>query len=489
MIRAQRNLLALSTIWPRYGAVRSQPSWFAERDDFAHRKTCLLVLLLLNLPLVLSALSQPYVTLLAAVYLHLLFGVLVVAVWSAETETGQIRESLERLRMSQSEYKILNNMSAGIMLVRASDGMIIHVNPAFQRMFDYGSLQLTGKCIHTVPEFPCPRRSSEQARKIRKRLRQHGRWSGEIRYVRNDGRVLYVHAKYSTLELSAFGQLWLLTYEDVTERKRREEARRKLEERLRLAEKRESLDLLAGGVAHSLNNLLTVIGGHVELALRTLGRNSPVHENLDAITQAAEQAAKLSGQMLELSGHKPFAHEHVNVSDLVGGMAPWIETSISKKAMLNYDLASELPRVEGGVGHLRRLVTSLITNGSEALGDGRGLICVSTGVRELRKEDLLDACATDELREGPYVCLEVSDTGCGMDERTRKRIFDPYFSTKLTGRGLGLAAAFGIARAHHGSMIVRSEPDKWTSVTVLLPCAEPPLELSSPGAGKGATGS
>jgi CheY-like chemotaxis protein len=175
--------------------------------------------------------------------------------------------------------------------------------------------------------------------------------------------------------------------------------------------------------------------------------------------------------MLAYSGKGRFLVEELDLSDLVREMGRMMEVSISKKADVRYELATALPFVEADATQLRQVVMNLITNASEALGDGAGVIAVSTGQLECDRTYLELTHLDEGLREGRYVYLEVADTGCGMDEATRDRIFDPFFTTKFTGRGLGLAAVIGIARGHRGAIQVSSEQGKGSTFRILLPAA------------------
>jgi CheY-like chemotaxis protein len=149
-----------------------------------------------------------------------------------------------------------------------------------------------------------------------------------------------------------------------------------------------------------------------------------------------------------------------------------LEISVSKKATLRYFFAEDLPPVEADATQMRQVIVTLITNASEALGDESGVISVSTGCMECERADLAASYLDDNLPEGRYVYLEVSDTGCGMDAEMQTKIFDPFFTTKFLGRGLGLAAVLGIVRGHKGAIKVSSEPGRGTTFKILLPAME-----------------
>ncbi len=279
---------------------------------------------------------------------------------------------------------------------------------------------------------------------------------------------------------------------DITERKQAEEERRKFEAQIQQAQKLESLGVLAGGIAHDFNNLLTAILGNADLALSELSPVSPARENLEAIERTSRRAAELCKQMLAYSGKGRFVIRSVNLSEIVEEMTHLLEVSISKKAILKYNFADNLPSIKADPTQIRQIIMNLITNASEAIGDRSGVISISTGVTECDRAYLKGTYLDEELPEGLYVVLEVSDTGCGMDKDTLGGIFDPFFTTKFTGRGLGLAAVLGIVRGHDGAIKIHSEKGRGTTFRVLFPAtagleettaAEPTSEREWQGSG------
>jgi CheY-like chemotaxis protein len=218
--------------------------------------------------------------------------------------------------------------------------------------------------------------------------------------------------------------------------------------------------------------------GHADLALQHLSPHAPAHGNVKEIGKAALRATGLAKEMLAYSGRGSFVIEPVHLSSLVEEMARLLEASISKKAMLRFDLASGLPAFEGDATQIRQVIMNLITNASEALGGQSGAVSIATGAMVCDR-DFLDATGAafqsgldEPLPEGEYVYLEVVDTGCGMEPGTLERIFDPFFTTKMTGRGLGMAAALGIVRGHKGLMRVTTEAGKGTTFRILFPVSQ-----------------
>ncbi len=261
---------------------------------------------------------------------------------------------------------------------------------------------------------------------------------------------------------------------DITDRKRTEENQKKLEEKVHHTQKLESLGILAGGIAHDFNNLLMGILGNVDLAMDDLPTISKARQNLKGIETAGKRAAELCAQMLAYSGKGRFVVESLDLNSVVEEMSHLLKVSISKKAVLNYNLGSKLPAIEADGTQIRQVIMNLITNASDAIGEKSGLIGIATGATRCDRESLDLYSPIEKLPEGVYVYVEIADTGCGMDKKTREKIFDPFYTTKQQGRGLGLAAVIGIVRGHKGAISIYSEPGRGTTFKVLFPAVDQP---------------
>jgi len=299
----------------------------------------------------------------------------------------------------------------------------------------------------------------------------------ELYAQRKDGTEFPVEIGLNALESESEVAV-LVTLTDITERKQVEEESSRLERKLQQAQKLESLGVLAGGIAHDFNNILMSILGNADLALDVLSPHSPARANIEEIEIASKRAADLVKQMLAYSGKGKFVVEEIKLDEFVREMAHLLEVSISKKTILKYDFADNLPTFNGDATQIRQVIMNLITNASDAIGDKSGVIALSTGVMDCDEaylEVVGEVAITDvskQLSPGVYSYFEVSDTGCGMDTETIGKIFDPFYSTKFTGRGLGMSAVLGIVRGHKGAIKIYSEPDKGTSFKVLFPANE-----------------
>ncbi len=235
------------------------------------------------------------------------------------------------------------------------------------------------------------------------------------------------------------------------------------------AQRAEALGLLAGGIAHDFNNLLTSILGFASLARMRTPLDSPVSEWLGEIEAAARRAADLTQQLLAYSGKGHFVPETLDLSTVSEETAELLRSVLPGKVLLSYDLAREPVLVEADPAQIRQIVSNLLTNALEAVGGEEGAVGLRTAVARLTAEELESPWIEERLPEGDYAVLEVRDTGAGMDAPTLARIFDPFFSTKFIGRGLGLAAVLGIVRALRGSIRVSSRPGQGSTFRILLP--------------------
>ncbi|MBI5665792.1 MAG: PAS domain S-box protein [Nitrospirae bacterium] len=261
----------------------------------------------------------------------------------------------------------------------------------------------------------------------------------------------------------------LMITQDITERKKAEEQRLELERQLLHSQKLESIGVLAGGVAHDFNNLLMAVLGNLHLALMKLSPGTPVRTLIEQAIQASNRTADLTRQMLAYSGKGMFIIEKLDINEMVKENASLLNSTVAKTAMLGIDLQPDISRIEADSGQIQQVIMHLLINASEAIGENTGVIMLSTGEMEC-DETYLRGSRTDEVpKAGRFVYLEVSDTGSGMDVETQQHMFDPFYSTKFTGRGLGMSAVFGIVRSHRGAIMVDSVMGRGTTIRVLFP--------------------
>ena len=252
---------------------------------------------------------------------------------------------------------------------------------------------------------------------------------------------------------------------DITEQRQTQEV-------LRQAQKLESLGLLAGGIAHDFNNLLTAVLGNLNLAQMHLPEASPAAVYLGRMEAAVLRATDLTKQMLAYSGRGHFQVKPQDLNQVVRDVTHLLEVSIPKKVRLRLNLEDGLPAIHADGTQVQQVIMNLVTNAADAIGDAEGIIQLTSGSAFLEARELQVTYDTESLAAGPYVLLEVTDTGCGMPPEVLARIFDPFFTTKVAGRGLGLSAMLGILRGHGAGLQIRSEVGRGSSFRLCFPASE-----------------
>ena len=389
-------------------------------------------------------------------------GRMLVSLLDVSLRTGEERA----LEESEQRYRALvETVPLGIAVHSA--GRIDYVNPFGMKLFGATAEdQILGD---TVIRFVHPDSRAVVAQRMRSIYEKGGTAAMiEERLLRLDGTAFDADV-IATMVDFAGRPASLVLFSDVTERRRIDAERRVLEEQIRHSQKMESLGILAGGVAHDFNNLLVAILGRAELARTDAPSDNPVHEHLVGIEAAARQAADLAHQMLAYAGQGSFTVAPIDLRETVLQTQRLLEATVSRRSALAFDLGEEPTVVEADATQIRQVLMNLVTNAVEALGDQHGTITVRTGRATCSARELRRLFAHDTVGPGPYAFLEVEDTGEGMDLATRQRMFEPFYSTKFTGRGLGLAAVLGIVRGHRGAIAVDSHRGSGTRIRVLLP--------------------
>jgi PAS domain S-box-containing protein len=360
----------------------------------------------------------------------------------------------------------------------AIDGDAVHTysNPAVEAILGYPPQEIVGRpSLALIHEGDVERVKEEVARCI---AQQRG-WSRlVVRWRHRDGSYRWLESN-SVPVLDPGGAVvgFRGVDRDITERRRAEEERLELERRLLHSQKLESLGVLAGGIAHDFNNLLMAVIGNLDVALARLPPQSPARANIGQSLLAARRATDLTREMLAYSGRGRFVVVRLSLSELVRENVELLRAGISRTVTLKLSLAPEPAPIEADPAQVQQVIMNLLTNASEAIGERAGVVTLATGVEECEAAYLGRSRLEEKPVAGRYAFVDVSDTGCGMDAETQQRLFDPFYTTKFTGRGLGMSAVLGIVRGHKGAIIVDSEPGRGTSIRVLFPVCEGRPEL------------
>ena len=305
------------------------------------------------------------------------------------------------------------------------------------------------------------------------RRQKEWEWIGVVdyRFMHQDGEYRslsdHLHVGY---DISGKAAVLRGSVREVTRITRMEDDLQVLERKFQESQKMASLGLLASGIAHDFNNLMTVILGNAELSL--LEKGGADGGTLAEIKKTTLRAAELANQMLVYTGKTPLVVSSIDLCSVVQEMGALLDVSISKKVSLEYSFTDGLAHIRGDISQIRQVAMNLITNASEAIGDQSGVIAISIRETVLRPDELEHVYPPSGVMEGRYVLMEVSDTGCGMDEGTVQKIFNPLFTTKVTGRGLGLASLLNAVQRHNGAVEVQSAVGMGTVFRVYFPVEE-----------------
>jgi PAS domain S-box-containing protein len=275
----------------------------------------------------------------------------------------------------------------------------------------------------------------------------------------------------------------ICTAHDITKRKRAEKEKKKLEARLRQAEKMQAIGTLAGGIAHDFNNILGVIMGYTELTLLDVPEGTKMYSNLDQVLKASERARDLVKQILAFSRQSEQEREPVQLGSIVKEALKMLRRSLPTTIDIRQNIEKESGTVLADAIQIHQVLMNLCTNAAHAMGDTGGVLNVDLSDVDL---DIDAATNFPGLKPGPYVRLTVSDTGHGIDGSILERIFDPFFTTKDKGKGtgMGLAVVHGIVKSYSGAITVYSEPEQGATFHVYFPRSERVIG-SSTGTGNG----
>jgi signal transduction histidine kinase/CheY-like chemotaxis protein len=283
----------------------------------------------------------------------------------------------------------------------------------------------------------------------------------EYRIVRPDGEVRDVRSVIQAIRDHHGVPLRVAgATQDITDFKRAQAesfARQKLE----------SVGTLAGGIAHDFNNLLGGVLAQADVALSEVAAGVNPEEELQAIREVAIRGSEIVRELMIYAGKETAVVGRVDISRIVREMLELLRVSVSKHAVLETDLAQDLPLIEANAAQIRQILMNLVTNASEAIGDRDGIIRVTTAL--VKAAVRAPEGNSGQPADSDYVELKISDTGCGMSPETQARVFDPFFTTKAAGHGLGLAIVYGLVRGVGGAIHLTSELDNGTTVQILVP--------------------
>ena len=395
-----------------------------------------------------------------------------------EQELAERREVERALLESEAHYRvILDSVSDAILIHDPDTGAILQVNRRMCELYKCTQEKAIDLTIGDISANVPPYTQAEAITHLRlatSGVPQMFEW-----HARDcQGRLFWVDVVMRCVDICGQARV-IVTVRDISARKTEDELQRRTVTQMQHTQRLESLGVLAGAIANDFNNLLTAVLGNVDLATADQAPAAPNSAYLQEIDRAARQAAELCRQLQTYAGKGSSAIQKLDIGQLVQEMVYMLDVSISRRSALRYHLASGLPHIEADPSQLRQVVLNLVVNASEAAADRDNQVSIATGVMSCDSACLSEYLLGDTRKAGEYVFIEVSDTGTGMTPATLDRIFEPFFSTRLAGRGLGLATVLGIVRAHNGAIRVTSIAGKGTTFRVLLPALPPAVAATA----------
>lgn len=366
--------------------------------------------------------------------------------------------TLKRIQALERQSSIILQSSGDGLVVVGTDGRILFTNPAAEHLFQLSHEQLVGSPF------------------------EHPLVQGETREITircGDAQTTRVEMKVIPIEWEN-APAYLTSLRDLTERRKAEEERHRHETERQFTQKQESLGVLAGGIAHDFNNLLMSIVARAGLALRSLPPDSQARQHLQIIEKSGLRGGELANQMLTFAGKTQLDFQVIHLQQFFKDIKAFLRSTVSKRITLTFNVSSTLPPIRGDRSQLRQLLMNIVTNAAEAIGDQEGTIQLRTNIIDTSTYDLRNYHIMGDLPLEPCVSFMIQDSGSGIKPELIPKIFDPFFSTKFPGRGLGLAALLGIVRGHGAAIAVYSRMGEGTEFLFLFPTAITPLPKSIP---------
>jgi two-component system, cell cycle sensor histidine kinase and response regulator CckA len=381
------------------------------------------------------------------------------------------------LRDSEAKFRTIGMSAPDALVLINDEGLVEYWNPAAECMFGYSASEMQGTDVHSKV---LPESFRSRFQRAFHRFRESGTGEAVGRVVeltakRKNGNEFPIEIAVNPIPIQ--GKYWASAIvRDITDRKRAEEERNNLQEQLAQVSKMEAIGRLAGGIAHDFNNLLTTILGYSEMIQSRLDDGDPIRSEIEEIHKAGERAASLTQQLLAFSRKQVIKPKAIDLNATVKEARKMLERLIGENVQIVFDLAPNLGHIKADPHQIDQVLLNLAINGRDAMPRG-GTLTIATANIELNSEDHPHL----EISSGSYVALSVADTGIGMNEEIKARMFEPFFSTKERGKGtgLGLPMVYGIAKQNGGAICVNSEPGLGAVFRIYLPRSEDRPETPS----------
>lgn len=379
-------------------------------------------------------------------------------------------ETARRLELSGAEIEALvNNSPLGIVFMDALR-IIKRVNPEIQRITGYEPDELIG--MTTAPLFPSMDAYEAFDKTAYPVLLRGDTYDADYLLVRKGGAGTWCHLRGRLIKKddASQGIIWIV--EDINDRVNAAQEKLLLVHRLEQAQRYKGLNVMAGAVAHHFNNIMMAVQGNLELVQLQLPADAKTAHMVSQAIKAAKKASNISGSMLAYAGQPELHMKPGDLATVVSNIEDLLRNNISPLVILIVNPATQPVWCNLDMVQIQEVILNLVLNAGEAIGIAAGQITISTGYSFEELEDLPAPFRESNLARGRYAFCQITDNGCGMDETTVARMFDPFFTTRSTGGGLGLSIAAGIVKSHQGALTVVSSPGKGTTMRLLLPALE-----------------
>jgi len=377
-----------------------------------------------------------------------------------ELQNEELNRAQRELELSRANYFDLYDLAPVGYLTLSARNLILELNLT--------AATLVGLERGRLLNLPFPQLIHPEDQALyyhkRKQFEQGAPQPFELRLLHRAGHPVWMNVQATAARERSGATVWRVTLSDITERKQTEAA-------LFQAQKLESMGILAGGMAHDFNNLLAAMLGNLELSVLDEAEGGR-ELHLAVVRDCILRASGLCRQMLAYAGKGRFLREAIRLDHLIRANLDFLNLSIAKGVDLQLELEADLPEIEGDEAQIEQALMNLIVNASESYGPEGGAVRIRARRRTLKTTDLPAMVSGTSVEPGPFVVLEVEDSGSGMDAATLKKIFDPFFTTKFIGRGLGLAALLGIMRVNGGGVQVGSRPGHGTRFSLWFPAIQ-----------------
>ncbi|MFC1567782.1 response regulator [Pseudomonadota bacterium] len=383
----------------------------------------------------------------------------------AKEELGQ---EAERLAESEANHRTLLENSPNPVGVHR-DGKWVYLNPAAVKLFAAESAE----DILGTPVLDYVHPDDHLMVTERMQIQMQENISVPVveeKLLRKNGEMFIAEVQASPIIFNGEPS-FLATCRDLSENKKYEEKNLLLQSQLEHSQRLESLGVLAGGIAHDFNNLLAAIMGNAELARMEVKEPSSATKHFNNIEETCEQAAELCKQMLAYAGKSPHTMGLLEINGLVQDMGSLLKASLDQNIDLQLRLDDQPLSIEADKAQIQQVILNFIINAAEAIGSDTGSVRIRTGIMHASREFLDKQYNGSDLPEGKYVFVTIADSGCGMTDQTIRKMFDPFFTKKESGTGLGLSAVLGIIHGHKGVIEVVSKAGRGSKFRILLPRA------------------